>query len=69
MKRTGSCGIMDNFDRRFSNPISEISIPSIVIKPDVSSVSRNKHEQIDDFPAPVLPTMPERYQKFTPRRR
>ena len=52
--------MMDSFERRSSNPISEMLIPSILIRPDVKSTSLNSATPNDDFPEPVLPTIPEK---------
>lgn len=39
-------------------PISNILTPSIDISPSAGSTSRKRDTPIDDFPEPVLPTMP-----------
>ncbi len=59
MKSTESWGIMDNFERRSSSPISRILIPSIFIVPEVSSASLNSATPKEDLPEPVRPTIPE----------
>jgi len=46
------------FDRRSSNPIAAIFIPSIDILPQAASMIRNKASVMDDLPAPVRPTIP-----------
>ena len=58
IKSTGSWGIMESFERRSSKPISEMLIPSISIIPDVKSTNRKSATPNDDFPEPVLPTIP-----------
>lgn len=58
---TGSCGMIDSFDRRSSRPISVIFTPSILIKPDVKSTNLNNETPNDDLPDPVLPTIPRRH--------
>ena len=39
-------------------PSDLMSIPSIKIFPTLPSISLNKTSDRDDFPAPVLPTIP-----------
>ena len=53
-----TCGIIVSLDLRSWSPISEILIPSMVISPPAASSSRNKQRVIEDFPAPVRPTIP-----------
>lgn len=50
--------------KRWSGTL-EMSIPSISIFSRLSSISRNKHDMIENFPAPVLPTTPMRSPAFT----
>ena len=52
-KRTGSCGMIDSFDRSRSSPTCDISILSISIRPPDSSVSRNSAAIREDFPAQI----------------
>jgi len=54
---TGSWGMMEILDRKLCNPNSCISIPSIMILPSLKA-NLNKAKIKDDFPAPVLPTIP-----------
>ncbi|KAH3662633.1 hypothetical protein OGAPHI_005885 [Ogataea philodendri] len=54
---TGSCGMIDSFDRSSCNPISWIFTPSISIAPS-GSLSRYKAVMMVDFPAPVRPQIP-----------
>lgn len=56
-KRTGSWGIIEIFFRKSEMFINFVSIPSIIIDPCVSA-RRNSAVIIEDFPAPVRPTMP-----------
>mmetsp|Transcript_40578 Transcript_40578/g.100772 ORF Transcript_40578/g.100772 Transcript_40578/m.100772 type:complete len:216 (-) Transcript_40578:1497-2144(-) len=58
LKRTGSCGIIARRERSASRDIVEMSIPSIVIAPSLSSHKRKSATKMDDLPAPVRPTMP-----------
>lgn len=44
--------------RNLFKPILEISLSSISIHPSPASRMRNKANVIDDFPAPVCPTIP-----------
>ena len=60
MKSTGSWGMMDNFERKSSRPISKILISSIFITPEVKSTNLNSATPSEDFPDPVLPTIPEK---------
>ena len=46
------------FDLRSCSPMSEIRTPSITILPPAASISLNNAKVKDDFPAPVLPTIP-----------
>ena len=39
-------------------PISKIFTPSIMIVPSAGSTRRKRHTPMDDFPEPVLPTIP-----------
>lgn len=45
-------------ERKSCNPREAISIPSIDIDPFTASMMRNNDNVKEDFPAPVLPTMP-----------
>ncbi len=58
LKRTGSCGMIDILERRSNKPILDMSIPSILIEPDDSSVVLNSVETSELLPLPVLPTIP-----------
>jgi len=53
----GSWGMMEILDRKSLNSNSCISISSIMILPSLQA-NLNKAEIKDDFPAPVLPTIP-----------
>mmetsp|Transcript_13169 Transcript_13169/g.18231 ORF Transcript_13169/g.18231 Transcript_13169/m.18231 type:complete len:351 (-) Transcript_13169:4033-5085(-) len=70
--KTGSCGMIDNFSRRDQRPILVISTLSITILPPHSSTRRYRVTKREDFPAPVLPTMPTfspgLTSKLSPRR-
>lgn len=44
--------------RKSWSPIFAILIPSIIISPTAASLIRNKPKVREDFPAPVLPTIP-----------
>ena len=44
--------------RRSCSPNWEMSTPSMQTRPSAASIIRNKANVTDDFPAPVLPTMP-----------
>mmetsp|Transcript_13386 Transcript_13386/g.23033 ORF Transcript_13386/g.23033 Transcript_13386/m.23033 type:complete len:234 (+) Transcript_13386:339-1040(+) len=57
-KRTGSCGMMDNFDRRSRRPMRPVSMPSMTMEPLAGSTNRNRDCTSVDFPAPVRPTTP-----------
>lgn len=52
-----TCGIIEIFSLRSCKPIVEMSTPSIIIDPS-KYASLNRPWIIDDFPAPVLPTIP-----------
>ena len=45
-------------NRKSWSPIFAILIPSIIISPSAASLIRNKPKVSEDFPAPVLPTIP-----------
>ena len=45
-------------DLRSCSPIIDISTPSICILPFAASIILNNARVKDDFPAPVLPTIP-----------
>ena len=45
-------------DLRSLSPIVAISIPSIRMAPPTDSMIRNRASVREDFPAPVLPTIP-----------
>lgn len=45
-------------NRKSWSPIFAILIPSIIISPSAASLIRNKPKVREDFPAPVLPTIP-----------
>jgi len=49
---------MDSRERRSSKPMSAMFTPSILIKPEFNSASRNKQTPNELFPDPVLPTIP-----------
>jgi hypothetical protein len=53
-----TCGIMVIRDLRSCSPIIDISTPSICILPFAASIILNNARVKDDFPAPVLPTIP-----------
>ena len=53
-----TCGMIVIFDLRSWSPIVEISIPSITMLPFAFSRILNNAIVKDDFPAPVLPTIP-----------
>lgn len=55
--KTGSCGIIENFDRKSCSSNSWISTPSMMILPSFRA-NRNNAFINDDFPEPVLPIMP-----------
>ena len=57
-KRVGSWGIILSLDRKSCNPISDISTPSMIIRPADGSTIRNKAWMRVDFPLPVRPTTP-----------
>lgn len=54
---TGSWGMMEILDLRSLNPTLLMSTPSMVIVPSIG-VSLNIDAIMDDFPAPVRPTIP-----------
>lgn len=54
---TGSCGIIEILDLIIFSGISLVHIPSIMIFPSTSA-NRNRAAIIEDFPAPVRPTIP-----------
>ena len=56
-------GMIESLERRSLSPIFEMSIPSIVMLPQQDSMMRNKASVIEDFPAPVRPTIPIYMQK------
>ena len=47
-----------SFDLRSYSPMCSAFSPSILICPSEASIIRNNANVMDDFPAPVLPTMP-----------
>ena len=49
---------MPMFRRNASNGFLQTFTPSTMIEPCAGSKMRNKASAIDDFPAPVLPTIP-----------
>lgn len=53
-----TCGMMVSFERRSCRPISAIFTWSMVISPAAASSSLNRQSVMEDFPAPVRPTMP-----------
>ena len=55
--------MIESLERRSLSPIFEMSIPSIVMLPQQDSMMRNKASVIEDFPAPVRPTIPIYMQK------
>ena len=57
LQYTCTWGIMDIFFLRSWSPISVVCTPSI-FRPPVGSANRYSRAISDDFPAPVLPTMP-----------
>lgn len=60
---TGSCGIIESFERSSCKPIRLISILSMTILPLEHSSNRNKANVNVDLPAPVRPTIPI-YSKY-----
>ena len=54
---TGSWGIIEIFFLKSSNAIVPVSMPSIKMFPSTIA-NLNKAAIKEDFPAPVLPTMP-----------
>lgn len=59
-------------NRKSWSPIFAILIPSIIISPSAASLIRNKPKVSEDFPAPVLPTIPiyweEIQEQLNPRK-
>jgi len=55
--KMGSCGMIESLDRKSWSPISCISISSMMIFPSLIA-NLNNAPINDDFPAPVLPTIP-----------
>ena len=53
-----TCGKIVIFDLRSWSPMSDIRTPSIVMSPPALSINRNSDSVMDDFPAPVRPTIP-----------
>jgi hypothetical protein len=53
-----TCGIIVIRERRSCRPMSAIFMPSISMHPPAASRMRNSDSAIDDFPAPVRPTIP-----------
>jgi len=49
---------MVNLERTSCSPSVEMLTPSMYIAPPAPSMSRNRAKVKDDFPAPVLPTIP-----------
>lgn len=58
MNRIGSWGTMLILDLRSARDILVISTPSMRIDPAYGSKTLNSDNAREDFPAPVLPTMP-----------
>lgn len=56
-KNTGCWGMMVSLDRNSYRPTWWISIPSMMILPSWKA-NLNNDPTKDDFPAPVLPTIP-----------
>lgn len=54
----------DNLLLSVNNDIFEMSIPSMKILPDDNSTSRNNADTSELFPAPVLPTIPVKFDNF-----
>ena len=52
-------------DLSLESPRCAMLTPSILMQPPEPSMIRNKDKVIDDFPAPVLPTMPTFSDGFT----
>lgn len=48
---------MEILDLRSAKPTLEVSTPSMVIVPSIG-VNRNMEAMMEDFPAPVRPTIP-----------
>jgi hypothetical protein len=57
-KRNGDYGINAILFLKAWSPTVVIFVPSIRISPDSNSQRRKRVYKIDDFPAPVLPTIP-----------
>lgn len=55
--KTGSWGIIEILDRKSRNPNSCISTSSIIMFPSFIA-NLNNADIKEDFPAPVLPTIP-----------
>lgn len=55
--KTGSWGIIEIFFRKSCNPTDFVSTSSIRISPSIGA-NLNRAAINDDFPAPVLPTIP-----------
>lgn len=51
-------------DLNIFNSTFEISTPSIIILPSAASTILNRLKVNEDFPAPVLPTMPIYKKKY-----
>lgn len=51
-------GMMVILDRSVCSPTQVMGTPSIQIPPSAASISRSRPPAREDFPAPVLPTMP-----------
>ena len=51
-------GMMVTLDRNVCSPTWAMGTPSIQIPPSAASTSRSRPPAREDFPAPVLPTMP-----------
>mmetsp|Transcript_21198 Transcript_21198/g.64680 ORF Transcript_21198/g.64680 Transcript_21198/m.64680 type:complete len:239 (+) Transcript_21198:505-1221(+) len=58
VKSTGSCGIMASRERSSLSGNVAVSIPSMVMVPSRISPMRKSATRIEDFPAPVRPTIP-----------
>lgn len=56
-KRTGSCGIIEIFERKSLSAMLPVSTLSMTIDPS-NGASLNKAAISEDFPAPVRPTIP-----------
>ncbi len=51
-------GMIVSLVLRSCRPISPVVTSSITMDPAAASMMRNRPSVIEDFPAPVLPTMP-----------